>query len=472
MPQKICVPSVPTRRLDDEQLGAAVVDDPLHLLGRRRLVDGDGHTARGQDGVVGEQPLEPRSRHEGDSAARLEPAGDNALGDGAAAFVELAGGHIDEVVAVPVGGHDPAGFLLGTLDDRFEQIRVWRNRIHNGAGGLAHHHHPFRRGQPTPAHPIVDGLQTTLATWSPADKRRRSLPADILGVVEPGEECTARRRAPTEDGSGPARYRFEMATTRGLTVAVTGPTGTFGSGLVPLLQADKRIARMVGIARHRFDPAEHGWTKMTYQQGDVRDPAALEEAFGGADVVVHLAFWITGAASREATRAVNVDGTINAFRAAAAAGVKRFVYASSVAAYGFHGDNPVGMTEDWPARPATRLFYAQEKAELEHVLQTEAAGSEVQLYLLRPPIVLGPHALGAKEVLPAVLMPLARLAAGVPRDRAERADSCLHGFVVWLLHLAANASAIPVLGCGSRHLVEEPHPAEPAHARHKSVEQR
>jgi hypothetical protein len=33
-----------------------------------------------------------------------------------------------------------------------------------------------------------------------------------------------------------------------LTVAVTGPTGTFGFGLMPLLQADKRVARVVGIA--------------------------------------------------------------------------------------------------------------------------------------------------------------------------------------------------------------------------------
>jgi hypothetical protein len=50
--------------------------------------------------------------------------------------------------------------------------------------------------------------------------------------------------------------------------------------------------------------------------------------------------------------------------------VRRFVYASSVAAYGFHSDNPVGMTEDWPTRPADRLFYAQEKAELEQLLGT------------------------------------------------------------------------------------------------------
>ena len=56
---------------------------------------------------------------------------------------------------------------------------------------------------------------------------------------------------------------------------------------------------------------------MTYRQGDVRDRVALEEALQGADVVVHLAFMITGAASREAIRQINVEGTLNAFRAAA-----------------------------------------------------------------------------------------------------------------------------------------------------------
>jgi len=198
-----------------------------------------------------------------------------------------------------------------------------------------------------------------------------------------------------------------------LTVAVTGPTGTFGFGLVPLLQADDRVARIIGIARRPFDPATHGWTKMEYRRGDVRDADALREAFGDADVVVHLAFLITGAASRETTRAINVEGTLNAFRAAAAAGARRFVYASSVAAYGFHSDNPVGMTEDWPVRPAARLFYAQEKAELEHLLRTEAgAHPGLALYLLRPPIVLGPHAVGAKDLLPGPLAPLGRRLAG------------------------------------------------------------
>jgi nucleoside-diphosphate-sugar epimerase len=65
------------------------------------------------------------------------------------------------------------------------------------------------------------------------------------------------------------------------------------------------------------------------------------------------------------------------------------------------------MTEDWPVRPAARLFYAQEKAELERLLGTQAEEHpEVALYLLRPPIVLGPHAVGAKNALPEPLAPL------------------------------------------------------------------
>jgi nucleoside-diphosphate-sugar epimerase len=197
-----------------------------------------------------------------------------------------------------------------------------------------------------------------------------------------------------------------------LTVAVTGPTGTFGFGLVPLLQADDRITKVVGIARRPFDPGAHGWSKMEYRQGDVRDADALTEAFTGADVVVHLAFLIISG-GRHTTRAINVEGTLNAFRAAAAVGARRFVYASSIAAYGFHRDNPVGMTEDWPTRPADRLFYAQEKAELEQLLEAEAARHPgTDLYLLRPPIVLGPQAVGAKAELPAPLVWLGRKVLG------------------------------------------------------------
>jgi nucleoside-diphosphate-sugar epimerase len=90
------------------------------------------------------------------------------------------------------------------------------------------------------------------------------------------------------------------------------------------------------------------------------------------------------------------------------------VYASSVAAYGFHRDNPVGMTEDWPARPAAHLFYAREKAQIERLLE-QAAARHVGLgvYLLRPPIVLGPDAVGGKAVGLGLLAPLVRRVGGL-----------------------------------------------------------
>lgn len=195
-----------------------------------------------------------------------------------------------------------------------------------------------------------------------------------------------------------------------LTVAVTGPTGTFGLALLPLLEAEDQVGWVIGIARRPFDPAERGWTKLDYRRGDVRDAGALRQAFEGADVVVHLAFLILAGGS-EVTREINIEGTLNAFRAAVAAGARRFVYASSVSAYGFHPDTPASITEDWATRPALRLSYAQHKAELEHLLEAEAAAHpETDLYLLRPPIVLGPDAVGAKASLPA---PLGRVTRGL-----------------------------------------------------------
>jgi nucleoside-diphosphate-sugar epimerase len=222
---------------------------------------------------------------------------------------------------------------------------------------------------------------------------------------------------------------------RELTVAVTGPTGTFGSGLIPLLQDDDRIARVIGIARRPFDPAERGWTKMEYRQGDVRDPEALRAAFDGADIVVHLAFLITGNASRETTRSINVDGTLNAFRAAAAAGARRFVYASSVAAYGFHDDNPERIDESWPTRPAAKLFYAQEKAEVEDLLGTEAGKHpELALFLIRPPVVLGPNVVGRKDLLPGPFAPLGRALLGRPRRLPVPVPVLVPAFPMQFIH--------------------------------------
>jgi UDP-glucose 4-epimerase len=175
-----------------------------------------------------------------------------------------------------------------------------------------------------------------------------------------------------------------------LAVAVTGPTGEIGKPLMSELERRPEVGSLLGMARRPFDPAAEGWEKVTYRRGDILDRGALAALFDGADVAVHLAFAIFG--SREETRKVNVQGTRNVFEVAIKAGVKRLVYASSVAAYGFHPENPLPLTEEVPARGSEDFYYSRQKAELEELLDELLPDSEVEAYVFRPCIVAGPRA--------------------------------------------------------------------------------
>ncbi len=172
----------------------------------------------------------------------------------------------------------------------------------------------------------------------------------------------------------------------GLSVAVTGPTGDIGKSVVRALEAEAEVERIIGMARRPFEPAEHGWERAEYRQGDILDRDSLDELFEGVDVVVHLAFVIFG--SRSETRQVNLEGTANVFAAAVAAGAKRLVYTSSVAAYGFP-ENDGRITEDVEPRGLDRFYYSAQKSELERVLAKAIEGTEVEAYLLRPCVVAG-----------------------------------------------------------------------------------
>jgi UDP-glucose 4-epimerase len=176
----------------------------------------------------------------------------------------------------------------------------------------------------------------------------------------------------------------------GLTVAVTGPTGDIGRAAVRALEQAPEVERVVGMARRPFDPADLGWERAEYRQGDVLDRESVDALVEGADVVVHLAFIIFG--DHEETREVNLQGSRNVFEAAIAAGASRLVYTSSVAAYGFHQENPQPLTEDVEPRGSEGFYYSAQKAELEGLLDELVAGTEIETYVLRPCIVAGPDA--------------------------------------------------------------------------------
>ena len=115
-------------------------------------------------------------------------------------------------------------------------------------------------------------------------------------------------------------------------------------------------------------------------------------------MLVHLAFIIVG--GREETRSINLEGSRNVFEAAR--GVDRLVYTSSVAAYGFHADNPQPLTEDVPVRGTDAHYYSAQKAELEQTLREALDGADTETYVFRPCIVAGGDALALIEAFPAL----------------------------------------------------------------------
>lgn len=185
----------------------------------------------------------------------------------------------------------------------------------------------------------------------------------------------------------------------GITVAVTGPTGEIGMSAVTALEREPAVDAIVGMARRPFDPSSRGWLKTTYQQGDILDREAVDALVAQADVVIHLAFIIMG--SREESARINLEGTRNVFEATVACErVRRLVYTSSVAAYGYHADNPSPLTEDVPARGSDEHYYSAQKAACEALLGGITKDSPVEVFVLRPCIVAGPNATVLADAMP------------------------------------------------------------------------
>jgi nucleoside-diphosphate-sugar epimerase len=200
------------------------------------------------------------------------------------------------------------------------------------------------------------------------------------------------------------------------TVAVTGATGEVGRPFIAALEREPGVERIVALGRRPFDPAEEGWGKVEYRRGDVLDRVAVEDLVAGADVVAHLAFVIVTDAGR--SREVNLAGSRNVFAAAVAAGARRLVYTSSVAAYGFHADAPELLTEKLSPRGTERHPYSAQKAEVEELLGEVLDGSGTDAYVFRPCVVGGPRAPALLDAIP--LAGLSRRLPGVARGLLGR----------------------------------------------------
>ena len=153
-------------------------------------------------------------------------------------------------------------------------------------------------------------------------------------------------------------------------VLVTGAAGFLGQGLVQALCASGGLEVLVAVDVRSL-PADFEHPRLIRVQQDVRDPAlAATVAEHCIDTVVHLASIVTPGkdSSRELEYSVDVGGTRNVLDACVRGGVRHIVVSSSGAAYGYHADNPDGLTESHPLRGNERFAYSHHKRLVEEML--------------------------------------------------------------------------------------------------------
>ncbi len=171
-------------------------------------------------------------------------------------------------------------------------------------------------------------------------------------------------------------------------VLVTGGAGYVGSMLIPkLLDAGHKVTVLDLYIYGDVFADLKGNPNLREVKGDLRDPAAVAEAMRGCDAVIHLAC-ISNDPSFELNpdlgKSINYDAFRPLVRAAKAAGVTRFIYASSSSVYGIKDDPEV--TEDLPLEPLTD--YSKFKAMCEDVLAEERVPGFTTL-VIRPATVCG-----------------------------------------------------------------------------------
>ncbi len=125
--------------------------------------------------------------------------------------------------------------------------------------------------------------------------------------------------------------------------------------------------------------------------GDIAETTDWQVALMGCDIVVHLAarVHVMDEVAQDPLalyRATNTDATLNLARQAAQAGVKRFVFISSIKVNGEGDDAPYRETDV----PAPEDAYAISKWEAEQGLQQIAQETGLEVVILRPPLVYGP----------------------------------------------------------------------------------
>jgi UDP-glucose 4-epimerase len=174
-------------------------------------------------------------------------------------------------------------------------------------------------------------------------------------------------------------------------ILVTGATGFVGKAVVQRLLAEDE-SRYVAVAARR-DVQQWPARVLSRVTGDLEPSTDWTVALDGVSAVIHCAARVhvmadTAADPLEEFRHVNVQGTLNLARQAAVAGVRRFVFVSSIKVNG--EETQLGRPFTADDAPAPLDAYGVSKMEAEQGLREIARQTGMEVVIIRPPLVYGP----------------------------------------------------------------------------------
>jgi len=171
-------------------------------------------------------------------------------------------------------------------------------------------------------------------------------------------------------------------------VLVTGAAGAVGQVLIEELAAAGIETLATDVRKPDVVPDGIGFEVLDVRGGDA------ERVIGNfrPEVIVHLASIVSPSRgmTREFAHDVDVKGTRNVLDAAIRHGVRRLVVTSSGAAYGYHADNPVPLSESDPVRGNREFAYSDHKRQVEEMLaEARVTHKQLEQVVLRVGTVLG-----------------------------------------------------------------------------------
>jgi dihydroflavonol-4-reductase len=186
------------------------------------------------------------------------------------------------------------------------------------------------------------------------------------------------------------RARSHRLSARNAPALVTGANGFLGSAVVRALLADGTAVR--AFVRAGSDRRNLDGLNVEVATGDLVDRDSLRAAAAGCSAVFHVAadyrLWVV---DPEPMYRANVDGSINVLEAAAAAGVRRMVYTSSVAVLGIHGDRTPADETTPVALDDMVGHYKRSKFLAEQAIRARAAELKYPLVTVNPSTPIGPR---------------------------------------------------------------------------------